>query len=228
MGADHGRFYRPGGDPGIVLDDALDPQLMNQVLEDWPHIDQWFRYDSPIEQKWTKNRELPDSVMTAIGQLATLVQVAEGNTPDLSLHGAGLSMMGREDFLGCHLDAELHPVFKMRREENAILFVDDWDTSWGGQLEVWQDDKVVFSAYPKHNRLVLFDATKVHSVHNPIQCPPDRTRKAINLYWWSYWPWTKNSDRPRALFFPSPGSEPSPELDALRRSRSQLSATKGQ
>jgi Rps23 Pro-64 3,4-dihydroxylase Tpa1-like proline 4-hydroxylase len=166
--------------------------------------------------------DLPWQAKELLGQMATLIDVPA--IPDLSLYGAGLHMMGRGDFLDCHYDADKHPQFGLKRAYNAILFLDDWNARWGGQLEIWNDegDRVLHSSYPAAGKLVVFDATLRHSVLRPLTCPDGVYRRSLALYFWADPPVGWKSERPRALFLPALGEPKNVALDEMRRARSQL------
>jgi Rps23 Pro-64 3,4-dihydroxylase Tpa1-like proline 4-hydroxylase len=165
---------------------------------------------------------LPEPARYLLGQMAT--DIGCRGVPDLTLHGAGLHMMGRDDFLDCHYDADRHPQLGLKRAYNAILFLDDWNARWGGQLEIWDDggERVLYSAYPAAGKLVVFDATLRHSVLRPLTCPEGVYRRSLALYFWEGPPIGWKPERPRALFLPALGEPKNEALDEMRKARSQL------
>jgi Rps23 Pro-64 3,4-dihydroxylase Tpa1-like proline 4-hydroxylase len=114
--------------------------------------------------------------------------------PDPSYLGGGVHVSLRGGSLGVHSDFNLHPYSGMHRRVNALLFLNrNWDRSWHGQLELWSREleRPAVVVDPEFNRLVVFSITDdaFHGVPKPIECPPDRKRFSLALYYYT-------SDRP--------------------------------
>jgi hypothetical protein len=80
--------------------------------------------------------------------------------------------------------------YDLDRRLNLLLYLNnDWDESWGGQLELWDRDmtRAVRRVNPEFNRCVVFSTTSwaFHGHPDPLECPPDVTRKSIALYYYT-------------------------------------------
>lgn len=97
--------------------------------------------------------------------------------------------------LDSHIDFNYHPLTGSHRRLNLIVYLNpEWDTGWGGALELHRDpydpahDEVV-RIVPSFNRCVVFETTE-HSWHGfeRIALPADRRdlgRKSVALYFYT-------------------------------------------
>jgi hypothetical protein len=135
----------------------------------------------------------------------------DGLRPDPELDGAGLQQTRAGGFLNVHLDHLSHAKRRTwSRQVNLLLFVNrDWDAAWGGALELWDPavTRCMRAIAPTFNRCVVF-RTSERSFHGvvPVQCPADRTRRSLALYYY------RDEGRPLALrptrYVPRPGDGP--------------------
>ncbi|MBU2887588.1 2OG-Fe(II) oxygenase [Gilvimarinus agarilyticus] len=92
--------------------------------------------------------------------------------------------------LDLHADFNIHLRNGLDRRINLILFLNkDWCESYGGHLELWDEN---LAAQPKRvlpvfNRAVIFGTTDFTYHGQPIElnCPEDRFRKSLALYYYS-------------------------------------------
>jgi Rps23 Pro-64 3,4-dihydroxylase Tpa1-like proline 4-hydroxylase len=149
--------------------------------------------------------------------------------PDYGLHGGGWHMHGKGGNLNVHKDYSIHPKLNLQRKLNLIIYLSkDWDTSWGGGLELWshnQDtnrplkkEKVVECIY---NRAVLFDTTQNswHGLPNHLTCPENEYRKSLAIYYLTD-PVGKVEERTRALYAPREEQEADSDILNLIQKRS--------
>ncbi|MBA2746547.1 MAG: 2OG-Fe(II) oxygenase [Flavisolibacter sp.] len=104
-------------------------------------------------------------------------------------YGYGLHQGGSNSFLDIHVDYNLHPLEKKQRRLNLILFLNrDWEASWGGALEFWNQDvsECKHAILPLFNRVVLFECNE-YSYHgySKINCPESVTRKSFYHYYFT-------------------------------------------
>ena len=154
---------------------------------------------------------------------------------DFGLHGGGWHCHGEGGNLNMHLDYNIHPKLGMQRKLNIIIYlVKDWDTSYGGGLELWTHDSTTNRPKErartvdlKFNRAVLFDTTQNswHGLPYPLKCPPGQTRKSMAAYYLGNAP-ANTEQRPRALFAPREDQVNDPAIEELIRQRSSLSSVK--
>lgn len=104
--------------------------------------------------------------------------------------GGGFHQIEPGGFLGIHADFNRHERLGLDRRVNALLYLNPgWQESWGGHLELWDDEMstLVRRIAPLYNRLVLFVTTDTafHGHPEPLACPPDRKRRSLALYYYS-------------------------------------------
>ena len=110
---------------------------------------------------------------------------------DPSLEGGGLHQSTRGGFLNIHADFTVHPHHRnWQRRANLILYLnEEWEASYGGDLELWSTDmkECVQKVSPVANRAVIFttDATSFHGHPEPMQCPEGVARRSLALYYYS-------------------------------------------
>lgn len=188
--------------PHVVLDGLFDPGAVKQVLEAFPgkNAIDWERFDTPHEQKLATKGEaqipvVPKILIQYLNSSAFLdfvesVTGIPGLIADPHLSGGGLHQIPPGGKLGIHTDFLLQQRLKLDRRLNLILYLnEDWRDEWGGHFEMWSRDKstCVKRVAPLFNRMVLFSTTgySYHGHPEPLQCPPDRTRKSIALYYYT-------------------------------------------
>jgi hypothetical protein len=189
--------------PHVVIDDFLPPRILDEVLNEFPgpyDID-WINYTGTgWEQKKMESKreeQLPPTTRFLLYQfnsavflnfLESLTGIA-GLIPDPHLWGGGLHQIQRGGFLKIHADFNLHPYLKIYRRINVLLYLNkNWSESFGGQLELWDTGMTECKAkiLPSFNRCVIFNTTtnSFHGHPDPINCPPEMTRKSIALYYY--------------------------------------------
>lgn len=213
-----------------VIDDVLSKKDVKAASETWPSSNWpgWFQYDSPLEKKrscsnWLK---MPRPVADLLASLACVFPYwleMKNVMHDASLYGAGMHDMEAGDLLSLHLDADRHPVIGLERRANVILFLNDWQPGWNGELELWDTNRrnPVVKILPKTNRIVMFETSDVsyHGVTKPLLCPVGEQRKSLAVYWWGV-P-RGDSKRRRALFVPQADEPFNQAKDRLRKERAE-------
>ena len=122
--------------------------------------------------------------------LETLTGI-ENLIPDPYFIGGGIHVASRGDFLKVHADHNWHFKLYTHRRINALLYLTekDWDESWGGELELWDSNlnECKSSISSLFNRMVIFETTDktYHGRPKPLICPPNKYRKALNLYFYT-------------------------------------------
>lgn len=113
----------------------------------------------------------------------------EGLIPDPHYNGGGYHEIKRGGFLKMHTDFNWHRKLKLDRRVNLLLYLNKgWEESWGGELAISNSKLKDFKKYlPIFNRMVIFSTTD-HSFHghpDPLNCPEDKSRKSIALYYYT-------------------------------------------
>jgi 2OG-Fe(II) oxygenase superfamily len=106
------------------------------------------------------------------------------------LRPTGIHQTLKGGYLKIHTDDNTRSDKGLLRRVNLFLFLNsDWKDSYGGHLELWSRDLALCQQYilPVANRLVVFSTTDYtyHGHQSPLQCPPDRSRRSLALYYYS-------------------------------------------
>jgi 2OG-Fe(II) oxygenase superfamily len=187
----------------VVIDSLFDADYLHHLSEEFylPHDPRWQRFENNNEGKLAisnSEHHLPPHIREFIRELnaepflkhvATLTGI-EGLIPDPYLGGAGMHCIPRGGKLGIHADFNIHPLMKLDRRLNLLIYLNtDWQESYGGHLELWDRtmQRCVQCILPIFNRTVLFltDDYSFHGHPEPLNCPPDRVRKSIAMYYYT-------------------------------------------
>jgi hypothetical protein len=226
-----------------VVDDFLLEEEALALSEEFPDYDapMWVNYSSALENKRLCNdwgqfapatykfftTILSESATEAFGKMSGI----DGLRPDIGLHGGGWHIHQRGGKLNVHLDYSIHPKLDLQRRLNLILYLTpNWDSGWGGGLELWSHNGTTNKPLKKEkyveckfNRAVIF-RTDQHSWHGlpaPIQCPEGIVRKSLAAYYVSP-PDEKVDPRNRALFAASESQEGDASVEELIKLRQAL------
>lgn len=188
--------------PHAVIDGLFDDERLLGVLEDFPRpgeID-WDQFDSPTEKKlgYSYRSRLRERVELFLFQMgsAPVLQFLEhltgikGLMPDPYYGGAGPHQIERGGFLKVHADFNVHPLLKLDRRLNVLVYLNrDWKEEYGGHLELWQRDgsRCVEKILPVFNRTVVFATTddSFHGHPHPLTCPEGMSRKSVSFYYYT-------------------------------------------
>jgi len=198
----HEQYVSANPFPHAVIDNLFPPEVLETVLDEFPGSKQidWIDFDGDVQKKLGSKTEEQMGPFTRflMYQLnsATFIKFLEkltgieGLIPDPHFWGGGLHQIRPKGFLKLHSDFNFHPVLKVDRRINLLIYLNkDWDESYGGQLELWNREitKCEAKIMPLFNRLVVFNTTdfSFHGHPEPLACPPDRTRKSLALYYYS-------------------------------------------
>lgn len=189
--------------PHIVIDNFLDESTATAIAAHLERADlsTWYQ-DEHRDQvhKWT----MPDlqqldavtgAALTFLNSQESLefFQRLTGIGPllaDPGYLGGGVHISGPGGRLGVHADFNIHPSLGLHRRLNALLFLNrDWDPSWHGDLELYDESLThpIVTITPSFNRLAVFSVSDraFHGVPRTIVCPPDRRRISLALYYYT-------------------------------------------
>jgi Rps23 Pro-64 3,4-dihydroxylase Tpa1-like proline 4-hydroxylase len=188
--------------PHIVIDDAFDLELIKNIEQEiiaftnWDGEKQFF--GSQKKRHCGTFSKLPPATRLLIEHLngPAFLETLENLTgiagliPDPYLFGGGVHSISRGGFLKIHADFNWHQKLQLHRRLNLLLYLNSgWDEAWGGLLELWdagmQSKRLEIA--PIINRLVVFNTTdfSYHGHPEPLNCPEQRTRNSIALYYYS-------------------------------------------
>lgn len=206
--SNHEQFRNASPFPHIVADNLLDERLIDILLREYPARNDpiWQHYDdSDIQIKtrtnWKSEADIPtdtrEMVRTLLsGKLLLAMSKLTGINKliaDPYLTGGGESSVYRGGMLDIHCDGNWHDAMAVHRRLNIILYLNkNWQESWGGELELWDKgmNQCVTKIAPLCNRIVIFltnDFT-FHGHPQPLNCPPDESRKSLILYYYTSTP----------------------------------------
>ncbi len=201
LGASLSTEYQAGNPfPFISIDNFLPEEILNRVLAEFP---QDFQREQKRSQELYKGHYEPDNIPAGFTRalfysfnsrpflsfLEALTGI-EGLIPDPYFLGGGLHETSRGGCLGIHADFNLHKKMKLHRRINVLVYLNkDWEKEYKGDLELWSKDmkEKVHSIPPVFNRCVVFntDDNSFHGHPDSLECPADRTRKSIALYYYT-------------------------------------------
>ena len=196
--------------PHLVIDNLFEPELLDRLVADFPQSQNrdWLTWETAHESKTTSKGIDELSIFTQMFCLwfnsRDVIKVIESITGidrlvgDPLFLGAGLHEMYRNGWLEMHADYTRHFSLPLMRRINVLIYLNrDWDASWGGEL-VMQDPQngQKVSYLPNFNRTIIFPTTAktLHGVPNALNCPLDRSRKLLSIYYWTPIPmplWSK-------------------------------------
>ena len=108
---------------------------------------------------------------------------------DPAMRGGGMHLTGPRGRLDVHIDFNYSEELQMHRRLNILVYLnEDWDSSWGGAVELWDTDvkNCEVSVKPMLNRCVLFETSDIsfHGVE-PVTCPPGKARMSFAGYYYT-------------------------------------------
>lgn len=190
--------------PHAVFDELLRPEAAVTLARVFPRPHDpvgWDHYGyEGFEKKIATSNEtlLPAPIRRAlqelnsapfIGFLETLTGI-DGLVPDPMMLGGGIHLSRPGDLLGIHADFNWHPKLKLHRRVNLLVYLNpEWDTAWGGELELWdtQAKGCVRRVAPLMNRAVVFSTRSdtFHGHPRPLACPDGVFRQSIAAYYYT-------------------------------------------
>ncbi|HVT57591.1 MAG TPA: 2OG-Fe(II) oxygenase [Thermoanaerobaculia bacterium] len=188
--------------PHIVLDDLFADEILDGVLAEFPRPDEikWVSFNSATEKKlgYSYKEPLGESVRSFLLEMSSAPVLEflraltgiEGLIPDPYYGGAGPHQIVRGGFLKVHADFNWHPLLKLDRRLNLIVYLNkDWQEEYGGHIELWNREmtRCEQRVLPVFNRTIVFNTTDTsfHGHPTPLACPPSMTRKSVSLYYYS-------------------------------------------
>lgn len=197
-----GQYVNARPFPHIVLDDLFPNEVLEEVLDDFPRPEEiaWRKFDNPTEKKlgyWHENPLRPriqlflyEMNSAPLLQFLEALTGIEGLVSDPYYGGAGPHQIERGGFLKVHVDFNWHPLLKLDRRLNLLVYLNkDWKEEYGGHLELWNRDvsRCEQKVLPVFNRTVVFSTTdfSYHGHPMPLACPEGWTRKSVSFYYYS-------------------------------------------
>ena len=219
--------------PHIVIDDFLPPPILAMCLREFTPEGQDDARQYNRAQERLKREYKPDQMSPGprnlfytfnsrpFIQLIQAITGIKGLIPDPYFSGGGFHEISNGGHLSMHADFNHHVLMNLERRLNVLIYLNDgWEDSYGGQLELWDEQMgaCVQSIVPILNRCVIFNTTSTsyHGNPHPVQHPAGITRKSIALYYYTA-TWDGTRRRHTTQFKPRPGSADKPDTQVRLR-----------
>jgi Rps23 Pro-64 3,4-dihydroxylase Tpa1-like proline 4-hydroxylase len=188
--------------PHIYFDNFLPEASAEAALKNFPEPKQlpWSEFNNTNEKKLAFDavEDLPAPVRDVLYFLNSrpMLKFLEvltgigGVIPDPYYVGGGLHQIKPGGKLAIHADFNKHSHLKLDRRINVLIYLNkDWKEEYGGHFELWNREMTLAEQkiLPIFNRCAIFSTTtySYHGHPNPLNCPPDRTRKSLATYYYS-------------------------------------------
>jgi len=190
--------------PHAVMRGMWRDRFLNRVRDAVQEHEQWDgekKFYGFVAKRWCSTWDkLPTSVVRLINftsrpEFIRQIEAMTGEKgliPDPYLEGAGIHSTGDGGFLKLHADFNWHKKMQLYRRLNLLIYLNDnWDESWGGQLDLARSTEtgelqVENTVYPHFNTTVVFttDDSSFHGQPNPMELPEGVRRNSIALYYY--------------------------------------------
>lgn len=209
--------------PHIYFDNFLPASSAEAALHSFPEPRQakWSEFDSPHEKKLAFDvvERLPAPVREVLVFLNSrpmlefleVLTGIQGVIPDPYYLGGGLHQIKRGGKLAVHADFNHHKRLNLERRINVLIYLNkEWKEEYGGHFELWNKDMTAAEQkiLPLFNRCAIFSTTSTsyHGHPDPLNCPPERTRKSMATYYYTNGrPEEELRDEHSTLFVDRPG-----------------------
>lgn len=189
--------------PNISFQNFFNAEKLDEVLAEFPNLHEGNRihFNNPNEIKLASRGENRFGPKTRrfmhflnsqpfLEFLQELTNIEEVLLPDPYFEGGGCHETPPGGLLKIHADFNKHRMTGLDRRLNVLVYLNkDWQDSYGGHFELWNEDmtRCVKKLRPDFNTLAMFSTTdfSFHGLPDPLSCPPDRSRKSVALYYYS-------------------------------------------
>lgn len=198
--------------PHIVIDNFIEPELLEGVRLEAAAVDRSKRYAKFLDRKTDHNKFafMPDMVGPETARLANFLNSGtflaflesltgiDGLLSDPSFFGGGLHRILAGGFLEIHADFNHLKRYDLERRLNLLLYLNkDWAPEYNGDLELWDRPSMTKTAAvaPIFNRCVIFSTTaeSLHGHPVPLATPPGMDRLSLALYYYTN-TWEPNAE----------------------------------
>ena len=184
----------------IVIDDFLKPEIAERLYENFPTEDQMRRHYKGLNEQKSEGSSFDkyDPVFEEVRQSIMDVKWAkvldeitgfDGLILPDDFRGAGVHQGFDGSFLDIHVDFNIHSVKDLYRRLNLLIYLNkDWKDSYGGHLELWNEDvtECIEKISPGFNRCAIFATTETswHG-YDKMDLPEGVSRKSIFSYYYT-------------------------------------------
>ena len=190
--------------PSIEFKNFFNYNFLSKVLEEFPDLSktnesQNYKGKNEIKLSNKNYSNFPMTIKSFIDFLnsdifldflQSITSIKEKLQADPYLEGGGLHEIKTGGVLKVHTDFNRHPFLNLDRRVNVLIYLNkNWKESYGGHLELWNNDmsQCEKKILPYFNKMVIFSTTDFsnHGHPNLLKCPNNMSRKSIALYYFS-------------------------------------------
>ncbi|WP_316786240.1 2OG-Fe(II) oxygenase [Pedobacter frigiditerrae] len=191
--------------PSIVFENFFDAEMLDKVLAEFPDLEKLQgaeSFNNHNEKKFGTSNEafFGDATRLLLHYLNSgpilkflqeLTGIKETLVPDPYFIGGGCHEIKQGGLLKVHADFNKHRLTGLDRRINLLVYLNkDWEADFGGHFELWDKDmeSAVKKVLPLFNTVAIFSTTdfSYHGHPDPLNCPPDRSRKSLALYYYTH------------------------------------------
>jgi Rps23 Pro-64 3,4-dihydroxylase Tpa1-like proline 4-hydroxylase len=208
----------------LVIDGFLKKEIAGSIHDNFPSMEEMNTHYKGINEKKAEHSNF-SSLHHSFEQLhqelssPTFMMWIQAVTGIDSLQtindrlGYGLHQGANHSFLDIHIDYNLHPIKKLYRKLNLIIFFNEqWLAEWGGHLELWDAEvkNCIQSISPVFNRCVIFECSNIsYHGYSKINVPEGVTRKSCYQYYFT--------PAPDTISFHDTIFKPRPQESAIKK-----------
>ncbi|HEY8279094.1 MAG TPA: 2OG-Fe(II) oxygenase [Bdellovibrionota bacterium] len=204
------RFASASPFPHLVVDQFLDPAFARKMVEQFPSFFTGKSIDEHGRKGGKAAREDVAKLGPAYQEISQVFQSQRfldwvssiTGIPDLIFDPAYVGGGTHENLCGqdmsLHVDFNFHPIQGWHRRLNLLIYLnEEWEESWGGAIELWENPWAppsrnrIAKIAPLMNRMVIFPTTET-SWHGfeKVNIPQEKiagvgSRKSFALYLYS-------------------------------------------
>jgi Rps23 Pro-64 3,4-dihydroxylase Tpa1-like proline 4-hydroxylase len=196
--------------PHIFINNFVrDLNLLDEIIDEYQSYQYWGHDNSEYSKNhqvkkyfspWcdANVKDIPKSTKklidylnsdTVLKKLETLTGI-QGLMADPMLEGGGMHRIDSGGKLSVHADYNKHPNNPWYRRINLLIYLNkNWQDSWGGDLQLWNEGMTVMekSSPPTYNTCVIFNTTPTayHGHPHALNTPDGISRYSIAMYYFT-------------------------------------------
>lgn len=233
--------------PHIVIDNFMDPTLLDKALDAFPTPESFdfYKYENPLEKKLAYDQisKLPSAISDVLVGMNSSIFIRfleeltgiDGIIPDPYYRGGGIHQIVKGGKLDVHIDFNKHTKLKLDRRLNVLIYLNkNWKEEYGGAFELWTGKNVnghhhleecKAKVYPLFNRFVCFSTSEksYHGHPEPLTCPDGWSRKSLATYYYTNGRDDEfnGTDAHSTTFIKRPSDPDDADLNKLREDRNK-------
>lgn len=184
----------------VKIDGFLDEDLAERLCKHFPKKEELSRHYRGLNENKSEGADFLqfDPAFTELRKMLNsdefrliLKQITgiDGMFSTEDAFGSGVHQGENGSFLDVHIDFNIHHKRKVHRRINLLIFLNkDWQETYGGALELWNEDvsKMEQAYLPLFNRCVIFETndTSYHG-YSRISVPEGISRKSFYTYYYT-------------------------------------------